>query len=143
MEKESCATDIGQSSGNMMSQQGKKVFMDRWNHIQRWHIIEPSRHQLYVAANLRTPHYQVGKQERASYIKALMKKTEKTFSKSVIMYIKTQEYTSNDSLTVVNDQTGRGKLEELALYITFNSMFRLIDRYKEVNKVDGRRGNIF
>jgi hypothetical protein len=142
MQKEACSTDVGQSSDNM-NQQGKKDSTDRWKYINQWHIIEPSKHQLYVVINLRNPHYQVGKHERAIYIKALKKKTENTSSKSVILYIKTQEYTSNDFITVVNDESGRGKLEKLALFISFNKMWTLIEKYKEVNKVDGGRGNIF
>ena len=140
--KEARSTDIGQTSGHI-KQKRKKISMTRWNFISCWHIVEPSKHQLYIAMNLRNPHYQVGISERVNFIKALSKKMNKTASESLFLYPRTAEFITNHFMTVINDETGTAKLRDLAEFITFDRIWCLVQKYQEIDKVDGGRGNLF
>ena len=123
--------------------EGEKISMARWNFIKCWHIVEPSSKQLYVAMNLRTPHYQVGISERANFLNALRKKTSKTGKESLMLYPRTNNYTTNDFLTVINDESGTGHLQDLSDFLTFDSMWSIVEKYKEIDKEDSGQGNIF
>ena len=117
--------------------------MSQWNFIKCWHIVEPSSHQLYVAMNLRNPHYQVGITERSSYLKALTKKTMKTSKQSLFIYPRTNTFTTNEFLTVINDESGTDHLHELSQLLTLDKTWSLVKKYEETDKADGGRGNIF
>ena len=118
---------------------GRKISKKRWSHVMTWHIIEPCEQQLYVCMDLYNPHYQVSSDERPPFLKALGKVNHG----KIEWYTKETALKTNEFLTVVNDMTLHPLLTDLSEHFTFDTGSKLVDKYKETEKKDAGRGNIF
>jgi len=121
----------------------KKICMKRWGCIDTFHVIEISPIQLYIAADLNLPHYQVGKQELKEYKKKLYAHVKKHPLSKLLVYSKKTKVIQNKFLTVVNDMSLSQNLIALMNHLVPEQMARIVHLHKQGNEGDVSRGNLF
>ena len=121
----------------------KRISTRRWKMIKCFHIIEPATMQLYIAMNLRVPHYQVPGTMSKQYLLCLQDFVSKNSDKEVIMYRNTVGFHRNNFVTVINDINFCPELKELSKHFNHTQAMYLIQKFKEHGKEDGNRNNVF
>ena len=127
--------DVGQSGGTANSS-GRKASKRRWKFIECFHIIEPSSHQMYIAMNLKTPHYQVSQMDKRSYIRSLPSFMKSNLTCKFHIHRNKEGFHRNHFLTVINDFSMSSSLQLLKSHFSLEESSKVVSKYSTRETVD-------